>query len=79
MDYVISPRILGERVELHPLAAIFGVLAGAEIGGVIGVYLAIPAMAAIRILWVHWQTYKEAAQIAPHDPESVIRPGERAA
>ena len=79
MDYIISPRILGERVELHPLAAIFGVLAGAEIGGVIGVYLAIPAMAAIRILWVNWQTYKEAAEAAPHDPESVIRPGERAA
>jgi predicted PurR-regulated permease PerM len=78
-DYIISPRILGQRVELHPLAAIFGVLAGAEIGGVIGVYLAIPAMAALRILWVHWQTYKEAADTAPHNPEAVIRPGERAA
>jgi predicted PurR-regulated permease PerM len=78
-DYIISPRILGERVELHPLAAIFGVLAGAEIGGVIGVYLAIPAMAAARILWVHWQTYKEAARTSPQNPEAVIRPGERAA
>lgn len=50
-DYVISPRILGGRVELHPLATIFGVLVGGEIGGVIGVYLAIPVMAAMRILW----------------------------
>lgn len=50
-DYVISPRILGGRVELHPLATIFGVLVGGEIGGVIGVYLAIPIMASIRILW----------------------------
>jgi predicted PurR-regulated permease PerM len=50
-DYVISPRILGGRVELHPLATIFGVLVGGEIGGVIGVYLAIPIMASMRILW----------------------------
>jgi predicted PurR-regulated permease PerM len=78
-DYIISPRILGERVELHPLAAIFGVLAGAEIGGVVGVYLAIPFMAALRILWVHWQTYQEAALTSPQAPEAVIRPGERTA
>lgn len=78
-DYIISPRILGERVKLHPLAAIFGVLAGAEIGGVIGVYLAIPAMAAARILWIRWRTYRRAASEAPNEPEAVIRPGEKAA
>ncbi len=50
-DYVISPHILGGRVELHPLATLFGILAGGEIGGVIGVYLASPIMATIRILW----------------------------
>lgn len=50
-DYVISPRVFGARVELHPLATIFGILVGGVIGGVIGVYLAIPIMAAIRILW----------------------------
>src|SRR6202007_1384058 len=27
-DYVVSPRIMGKSMELHPLAAIFGVLAG---------------------------------------------------
>ena len=50
-DYVISPRVLGGRVELHPLATLFGILVGGEIGGVVGVYLAIPIMATIRILW----------------------------
>src|SRR5581483_8694006 len=38
-DYVIAPRVMGEKMELHPLAAIFGVLAGGEIAGVLGVYL----------------------------------------
>ncbi len=54
-DYVISPRVLGGRVEVHPLAAIFGVLAGGEIAGVAGIYFAVPVMAAARILWSHWQ------------------------
>lgn len=54
-DYVVSPRILGGRVEVHPLAAIFGVLAGGEIAGVAGIYFAVPVMAAARILWSHWR------------------------
>ncbi|HEU5401434.1 MAG TPA: AI-2E family transporter [Terriglobales bacterium] len=62
-DYVVSPHVLGGRVELHPLAAIFGVLVGAEIGGVVGVYLAIPAMAAIRILWRAGRRYGETVEI----------------
>lgn len=56
-DYVISPRVLGGRVEVHPLAAIFGVLAGGEIAGVAGIYFAVPVMAAVRILWVHWRRH----------------------
>ncbi|HEX6467391.1 MAG TPA: AI-2E family transporter [Terriglobales bacterium] len=50
-DYVNSPRIMGKELELHPLAAIFGVLAGGEIGGVVGVFLSIPLMATLRIVW----------------------------
>src|SRR5205823_14581806 len=43
-DYVISPRIMGTSMELHPLAAIFGVLAGGETAGVHGTQLSIPIM-----------------------------------
>ncbi len=54
-DYVVSPRVLGGRVEVDPLAAIFGVLAGGEIAGVVGIYFAVPVMAAARILWIRWR------------------------
>jgi predicted PurR-regulated permease PerM len=57
-DYVISPRVLGGKVEISSLAVIFGVLVGGELAGVIGIYLAIPAMATIRILWKHWLAYR---------------------
>lgn len=64
-DYVISPRIMGKSVELHPLAAIFGVLAGGEIAGVLGIYLSIPVMATLRILWKRWQVYAEKRRFGP--------------
>jgi predicted PurR-regulated permease PerM len=54
-DYFTAPRLMGRRLQLHPLAVIFAVLAGGEIGGVIGVYLSIPIAAALRIVWRRWQ------------------------
>jgi predicted PurR-regulated permease PerM len=64
-DYVVSPRVMGDRMELHPLAAIFGVLAGGEIAGVLGVYLSIPIMASLRIVWRRWQVYSEKKRFGP--------------
>ncbi len=64
-DYVVSPRIMGESMELHPLAAIFGVLAGGEIAGVLGIYLSIPVMASLRIVWRRWRLYAEKQRFGP--------------
>jgi len=54
VDYYISPRIMGHHLEIHPLAAIFAVLVGAEIGGIVGIYLSVPLMAALRVIWRAW-------------------------
>ncbi len=59
-DYYNSPRIMGSHVELHPLGTLFGILVGAEIGGVVGVYLSIPAIATLRIIWRRWRAYQTA-------------------
>jgi predicted PurR-regulated permease PerM len=64
-DYVITPRIMGKSMELHPLAAIFGVMAGGEIAGVLGVYLSIPVMASLRIVWRRGRTYVEKKRFGP--------------
>jgi predicted PurR-regulated permease PerM len=64
-DYLVSPRIMGRSMELHPLAAIFGVLAGAEIAGVLGVYLSIPVMASLRIVFRRWRLYAEKKRFGP--------------
>jgi predicted PurR-regulated permease PerM len=50
-DDVASPRIMGRHLEIHPLAAIFAVLVGAEIRGIVGIYLAVPLMASMDVIW----------------------------
>ena len=64
-DYVSSPRIMGKSMELHPLAAIFGVMAGGEIAGILGIYLSIPVMASLRILFRRWRLYAEKRKFGP--------------
>jgi predicted PurR-regulated permease PerM len=59
-DYYNSPRIMGGKLELHPLAALFAILSGGELAGVLGVFLSIPIMATLRILWRRWQSYSQA-------------------
>ena len=49
-DYVSAPRIMGQSLEISPLAQIFGVLAGGEIGGVVGALISVPVLAILRIL-----------------------------
>lgn len=58
-DYVSAPRIMGTTLELHPLAVLFGIFAGGEVAGVIGVFLSIPVLATFRILWHTWQAHKK--------------------
>jgi predicted PurR-regulated permease PerM len=53
-DYLFCPRIMGSHLKIHPLAAIFAILVGAEVGGIVGVYLAIPLMASVRVIWQMW-------------------------
>lgn len=52
-DYVLLPHLMGAGVELHPLVVLFGVLAGEQIAGVAGMFLSIPVMATLRIVWVN--------------------------
>lgn len=46
----LSPKLVGERVGLHPVWVIFGAFAGAALFGFVGVLLAVPATAVIGVL-----------------------------
>ena len=51
MDYLISPRVLGQNLEIHPLMVIFAIMVGGEIGGIVGIYLSIPLIVVVRVIW----------------------------
>lgn len=50
--YVFSPRIVGTTLELQPLTVSFALIIGGQLGGIAGVYLSVPAVAALRIVWL---------------------------
>ncbi|WP_249977542.1 AI-2E family transporter [Vreelandella olivaria] len=47
---VLQPKLLGDKIGLHPVAVIFAVLAGGNLFGLTGVLLALPAAAVIMVL-----------------------------
>lgn len=61
LDYVLQPYLMGHGVELPPLAIVFGILAGEELGGVLGMFLSIPVLAILRILYVHYRKHQSVA------------------
>lgn len=52
--YVIYPRLLGDRVELHAVWVIFALFAGGVAFGFLGVLLAVPIAAAVGVLARYW-------------------------
>ena len=54
-DYVLSPHLLSEGMELHALLVIFGVLAGGSIAGISGSFLSVPVLATLRVIFRHLQ------------------------
>jgi len=51
-DYVLSPALMSAGVQVHPLLVLFGVLCGAEIAGVPGIFFSVPVIAALRLIVV---------------------------
>ena len=63
-DYVIYPRLIRRGISLHPLAVIVAVLAGAELAGVAGMFLAVPVVAVASVAFRHWLEWRAAAVIS---------------
>jgi predicted PurR-regulated permease PerM len=49
-DYVLNPILMSGGVAVPPLLVLFGLLAGEELGGIVGIFLAIPVLAVVRIV-----------------------------
>ncbi|MDQ3147153.1 MAG: AI-2E family transporter, partial [Actinomycetota bacterium] len=57
-NHFISPLVMRRTVHLHPAAVMLALLAGGTIAGFLGLLLAVPVAATLKILAVHlWRTY----------------------
>jgi predicted PurR-regulated permease PerM len=59
------PGLPAHYGQEEPHLSAFRVLAGGEIAGVLGVYLSIPVMASLRIVWRRWRMYAEKKRFGP--------------
>ena len=59
-DYVVYPKLVGRGIHLHPLAVILAILCGAELGGLMGIFLAIPAVAILTVTYRHYRRHRTA-------------------
>ena len=48
--YILTPRIVGDRIGLHPVAVIFAIMAGGQLFGFLGMLLALPVAAVANVL-----------------------------
>ncbi len=60
-DYILSPRLMGAGVGLSPAMVIFGFLAGEQLAGIPGMFLAIPVIAALRIVLASIESSESAS------------------
>ena len=79
-SYFLTPRLVGDRIGLHPVAVIFAIMAGGQLFGFLGVLLALPVAAVANVLlrYAH-ERYTHSRLYAGDAPEievtGVERPG----
>jgi len=78
--HVVVPKVMGNALRLHPLLVIFGMLAGAEMYGLLGVLVALPLLAVLRALWeffadrVTFETWAPSAAAPIGVPATPVAP-----
>ena len=64
-DYVLSPYLMSKGVQLNPMLVLFGVLAGEQIAGVLGIFLSVPVLAILRVMFVRLRRARALDLVTP--------------
>src|ERR1700722_14555249 len=64
-DYVLSPYLMRKGVQLNPMLVLFGVLAGDQIAGVLGMFLSVPLLAILRVLFIRLRRVRGLDLVSP--------------
>ncbi|MBM7569568.1 AI-2E family transporter [Aquibacillus albus] len=54
---LLSPFIVGKSIDIHPILIIFALLVGGEIGGVIGMIIAVPLLSILKVIVSHTKSF----------------------
>jgi predicted PurR-regulated permease PerM len=73
-DYFIYPRIIGHGIRMHPLSVIIAILCGAELDGVVGVFLAIPVVGLFIVGYHHYIAYRRTLTLGVSDTGDLAPP-----
>ncbi|NRB11152.1 MAG: AI-2E family transporter [Rickettsiaceae bacterium] len=61
--YLLTPKIIGDRIGLHPVWIIFAVFAAGSLFGFIGVLFAVPIAGIIKVLFSYFMEYYKSSEI----------------
>lgn len=68
---ILTPKLVGDRIHLHPVWVIFALFAGGSLFGFVGVLLAVPAAAVLGVLTrFSLSRYRRSTIYDPHQPEA---------
>lgn len=73
--YVLVPKLVGDRIGMHPVAVMFAILAGGQLFGFVGVLLALPIAAIVMVLLRYAYeryTQSEMYQDVGEEPQIVV-------
>jgi predicted PurR-regulated permease PerM len=73
-NFINSPRIMGDSLELQPLTVIFALMVGGQVGGIAGVYLSVPAVAVLRIVWLECFSTRNSSTARSGQPLMRVKP-----
>ena len=66
---ILVPRIIGRSLNLHPLVVIIGAIAGASLAGILGMFLALPTLASLRVVGNY--VYCKLLDLEPFGPSAL--------
>ncbi len=75
--YVLVPKLVGDKIGMHPVAVMFAILAGGELFGFVGVLLALPIAAVVMVLLRYaYERYTQSEMYQDTDgPQIVVDAG----
>ena len=76
-DYFVIPLVIGRIVQLHPALVIFSLLSGGAVFGLIGVILAVPVAATLRLVLIYVSAKLRDEDPFPRLEHELIEEGER--